>query len=699
MRKKEIEAVPYITVSIDAVKEGAGYVAATAWKNFGNKRHILLEVYRNDETCLKTPLVRYVANHKEWAVFYPAPGVWTKESIDAGGDLVWRKAEIRQGLCLRAGSEEAVLRCRQDLDRIRNFFRKITVWDDGAWQDYFKKHEDGIRHAADRKKRTARHRRLEERIKATPELREQEILDWAGGKMNMSRHYLYYKVQGRKADVCCSACGGVAHAWWDPGELYEDAVCKKRIPKPYEGGVGHCILCGLFGIYRPQGKAKHLTEEKISVFTADKYKNDGVVLRYVDVFKTWGLQTVPDGRGQPEMLGAYEEMEAVEVARTYFVPGKKPQTDYHKHNPYMGGSYWDDCNLYGMNNIVIRDSPVHPAAWEALKGTFLQYSAMDEYVRERGTVNALEYLERYTHWPQIEMLVRMKLYGVASSMISGRCGIIAGPAAARPEDFLGIRKDQMKLLIETKGDLEVLDILQTERRMGQRWTPGQVMALAEISPTRHQLDRALAVMTVQKLLNNISGYAGCGYGTGCRSAVERLRNTAITYFDYLDMRADLGYDLANTVYQKPRNLPGAHHEMVMEMNREEMDARLKDVAQRYPNIRKRYRKLKNRYFYADENFLIRPAVSAEEIVMEGRVLHHCVGRDIYLRKHDEGESIILLLRRQTEPGIPYITAEVRNGHIVQWYGAYDRKPDERNMQEWLGRYTTILECRRKGLAG
>lgn len=78
---------------------------------------------------------------------------------------------------------------------------------------------------------------------------------------------------------------------------------------------------------------------------------------------------------------------------------------------------------------------------------------------------------------------------------------------------------------------------------------------------------------------------------------------------------------------------------------------------------------------------------------EGRLLHHCVGGDNYLRKHNEGESYILFLRQQEAPEIPYITVEIdeKQHRIRQWYGAHDRKPDEQRMQKWLNDYIDRLK--------
>lgn len=92
-------------------------------------------------------------------------------------------------------------------------------------------------------------------------------------------------------------------------------------------------------------------------------------------------------------------------------------------------------------------------------------------------------------------------------------------------------------------------------------------------------------------------------------------------------------------------------------------------------------------------YIIRPARSAEEIVMEGRILHHCVGGAGYLNKHDTGQTYILMLRFKDAPDIPYITVEVdaKIERIVQWYGDKDSKPDQKNIQRWLDMWLRKLQ--------
>ena len=159
------------------------------------------------------------------------------------------------------------------------------------------------------------------------------------------------------------------------------------------------------------------------------------------------------------------------------------------------------------------------------------------------------------------------------------------------------------------------------------------------------------------------------------------------------MRIQRGYDLNNTIYQYPRDLRAAHEQMVMESHKEEMDKRFREVAEKFPNIKHIYRELRKKYYYEDDDYIIRPARAAEEIVMEGRLLHHCVGGDNYLRKHNNRETYILMLRFKQKPKEPYITVEIDSGrpYIKQWYGKRDTKPDKKNIDTWLDNYLEFLK--------
>ena len=84
------------------------------------------------------------------------------------------------------------------------------------------------------------------------------------------------------------------------------------------------------------------------------------------------------------------------------------------------------------------------------------------------------------------------------------------------------------------------------------------------------------------------------------------------------------------------------------------------------------------------------------MILEGNRLHHCVGNERvgYLRKCNEGEDIILVLRHTKTPDMPYITVEVGNdGKILQWFGVYDTQPNFKSNEAWLKRYIKQLDVK------
>lgn len=695
MRKKEIERIPYLGLKKISRKKDVKYIGVTAVKNVGNKKHLFLEVYKNKKESKMVPVVRIILTKKEFWNYFPETEQWTRQKVekDGGyGNWIWgEKADTWEQM-----EKENVLQSTEDLERIKKFCKiKIPVYYEARWWQYIYKHEDDLATAAridrEHRKFVCRQEALKDRMAHTAKLPEKRILEYADRIYFQKEHHLYYKKYGSWTKIACSKCGGVTDARWRDGISYESQF-QKHTEEPREGKSGKCPMCGAVGTYKCQGKIKGEYSKKIHLFLGQRYKEDGAVLRYVEIEKAWTLGFI-EGNDGPEMYNAAEELSGVEVARAYFEPGKKVQIDYHKHDLYRNEDVWDDCNLYGLANIDIKAAPIMSETYEELKNTIFRYSGLKEYADKEGKVNPIDYLERYQQIPQLEILSKIGLTEIVRRITRGECGVIEDQNAKRLDDFLGIQRERTDQLIRTGGNGKLLDAMKTEKRLDQHWTEKQVEQMAETGLRTDSAGIALRYMTVQKMLNRIAKYAGCEYGTKCSTVIERIRRTAITYTDYLRMREERGYDLHNSVYQQPRELQAAHDQMVAEINQEKVEKRLKEVKEKYSGIREQYRKLRKDFFYEDDTYLIRPARSAEEIVTEGRILHHCVGGNNYLEKHNEGRSYILMLRFRENPETPYITVEIgtESKKILQWYGEHDKKPDEQHMSKWLQEYLQKLK--------
>ena len=83
----------------------------------------------------------------------------------------------------------------------------------------------------------------------------------------------------------------------------------------------------------------------------------------------------------------------------------------------------------------------------------------------------------------------------------------------------------------------------------------------------------------------------------------------------------------------------------------------------------RYRKAN--LSFTDGDFTIVCPTQGDDLITEGRRMHHCVGS--YVNSVKEGRCFILFVRRTNAIDTPYITCEVYpNGRINQYYLAYDR---------------------------
>lgn len=696
MKKKAIEKIPYLGLKQTSRGQDVKYIGVTAVKIVGHEKHLFLEVYRNEKGSMNIPVVRIAVTKKDFGTYYPDKDTWTREKIAQDYyyslALVWDKAGGRAERNTRAKAN--ILASEEDMQRIEKFCGK-NEWYKSEWWEHIYRFQDSIVHEEKRRRENRKYERrqqaLKDRQEHTPELPEAEILEKADRFYFHQKHFLYYKKRGCRVQIACTKCGGVTEARWKGGMSYESQF-QKWVDPPKEGYTAPCPMCGEIGEYKCQGKVKGTHNKRIYAFIGQKYKETGMVFRYIELIKEWKLELMA-GDKEEIMHNASEEISGIEIARAYLMPGEKTQIDYHKHSWIDGKDYWDDCNLYGNANITIHAGRILPHTYREMRGTIFQYSALQEYEKMVPEVDPIRYLERYLEIPQLEMIVKMGLSEIAASMVRCECGIITDTHAKRPDKFLGIRKERVQQLIRNKGDRSLLEIMKMEKNLKQNWTEEQIEHLAVTRLKQGQIEQALRYMSLQKLLNRIGRYAGCRYESACLRAQERIRHMAVTYTDYLSMRVSLGYDLNNSVYQQPRDLEAAHNKMVAELNKEETDKRLQEVKKRFACIRNSYRKLRNQYFFEDDDYIIRPARSAEEIVTEGRVLHHCVGGDSYLGKHNDGQTYILMLRFSKEPEIPYITVEIeRDTHrIIQWYGSHDRKPDKEHMQKWLDDYVGHLK--------
>ena len=118
--------------------------------------------------------------------------------------------------------------------------------------------------------------------------------------------------------------------------------------------------------------------------------------------------------------------------------------------------------------------------------------------------------------------------------------------------------------------------------------------------------------------------------------------------DYWRMAVERGYDFNDINIRYPQNIIRSHDTLASEIKYEQDKEKERLFVERFNALYK--------FSYCTDEFEIHPARSPEEMVHEGKVLHHCVGS--YVDSHANGKTAIFFIRRRNVPDKPYYTLEL-----------------------------------------
>jgi len=489
----------------------------------------------------------------------------------------------------------------------------------------------------------------------------QGFYEWAKCMLYGNEKFLVYKRETKyRVLISCCNCGTT---YTDRTNSISPNV--QSIKTPRDGEIGKCRWCDNRGKYKPKGRFKPQMEIKMC-YLFQNLSDGGVVIRYFCVY----LNQYYEGHN----------ISFVERARIFLNINKKPRLYWNYSWDNDSNKHFSSYNESGAGNYNLTDAHIYPGYMEVLKasslkhGDFRNYAYTTTYVNCRpGNEDYIEALATYAYYPQIEYLYKAGLEKVVRRLV--RFHGVDGTINKKGKNLAGILKiktNRLELIKKEKGDLTLLQVLQLEKRHDFKLTDAQIEWLKG-HITRYgfkkELSLILKYMSLTKVINRVNEYKDKEY--------EGKEYSAWTEFkDYIGMREELGYDMTNTVYLHPHSLKEAHAAMVEEKEKKQNSEYIAQMMERYSNIPQHFKKLQKKYGMESNGYIFIPAHDAKEIILEGRTLHHCVGRETYLSKHNRGESSIIFMRDIKTPDVPYVTIEVKGEKIIQWYGAHDIKPKD-----------------------
>lgn len=674
MQKKEIEKIP----PLKAEKAAAGYKATAVSKAIKIKKadYLIIDIFENKKKSLSRYIVRIVLNIKEYANHFP-DGRWTEQKIQTKSyDYIWESSGHNVSI-----REDEIFVSPESTKVIKNTLHKFNkkIYTQGDWYSAVASYEDRI--SADRQiiAERAKEKACIERnatVQPTPE----KFIEWA--KTLHGAGCIYYQRKGNRAEFTCSKCGKTYVKKCIKGESYE-ASFESRAEIPRKGEKAVCSLCKAEGYYQHKGRCLNgVYSMTKTAYLIQPHKADTAVIRQYTIERQL-------------KVGVPEKYIITECGR-YFIGANIQQKDWNRKywNEKEKGwlNEWSYKNNWGYCSNKDEEGYLWPDS--SIGDTYLKYSQIIQYSERVKKFKPTYYADAYKRYPELEIIIKLKMDRLADRIVKGYQWLKINEGSSICER-LGIRKSDMKALIREKGEWEYLEVLRLEKEKGISLREDERKKLqTHIGLLRgNALDTALEHMTMRKFINRLEKYSGCSMEASCGYAYEQTRHTITTYLDYLTMRQALHNDLNNPIHLYPRRINEAHAVMVRETDGKKSEAYIKQKEEKYSLIKQNFNEYMKKYYYEKEQLFIRPAMSAEEIILEGRIQHHCVGGDNYLKKHNDKETVILLLRHKDEPDTPYVTAEadIKGNKILQWYSAYDKKADKEQNDKWLSEYEEKLK--------
>ena len=544
-----------------------------------------------------------------------------------------------------------------------------------AFQEVVKKRKLAERH----KKETDMIDSTMKPIKDVPK----EFFNWVWEEgMKFSRYLIYKNLGKNKAECECTYCKKT-------GTINRKTIRLRNNEK------GECPFCGSPVTIKAKGRMPYKNKDERWFAYIDPTE-DGFVFRYFlaerRLIKEENIQT--------------EECVSELCRVIYTFPKGKPVYTAYEWNVYRqrgelrwcpGSGKWNcgNCILYPGNL---------PQAWEH---TPMKYSGLEYLSRNApDTVCGYEYaIKYYIKYPKLEWIIKMGLNNLAIHLIDCERSIYTGGAekinmeADTVYRILGLNKINTKILQQTDGGPNYLRLLQIAESIGLQFKPEQLKEyyntfgcntdLLKQSGRKKSLHKIVKYIAKEsekysKEERDCSTSWHYGYIKRKDPEIERQRNMAKDWVEYLGWCKELRYDTNNMFIYMPKNFKAVHDRTAEEYQALQDKKTAEEKRKREAAAKKAMEETKkalaeilkqndgtDAFLIKGKGLILIVPKTGDEIREEGAALHHCVGS--YVDRVAKGETSVFFIRKEDSPDKPYFTLEWKNNDIAQCRGLHNRE--------------------------
>ena len=158
------------------------------------------------------------------------------------------------------------------------------------------------------------------------------------------------------------------------------------------------------------------------------------------------------------------------------------------------------------------------------------------------------------------------------------------------------------------------------------------------------------------------------------------------YLDYWNACNYLGLNMTDEKNRYPHDFKRWHDIRIDEyhtMLARDDEQKRKDFYEKFAAVAEKYLGLQ---YNSKADYVAIIALSPSDLVREGQILEHCVGRMNYDQKFVREESLIFFIRTKDAPNTPLVTVEYSPSRkkILQCYGKNDSAPND-NILEFVNK--------------
>lgn len=491
-----------------------------------------------------------------------------------------------------------------------------------------------------------------------------DLVQWALGQCIFQQEYLIYKAsrgyepledQMRPAvEVVCTHCGekffaekvdagGCSAAYSTaPFGWYHPEVSESVI----SGSITVCPVCGCDVKVVHVGNIPRGIEKCAWITTMSRLPIEGRQDRFV--LTDWRVkrQIAKSGDSQyttdPYSAWVVEEKKVVRLMG-YMKTMSSAISSLHK---------WEQRKTF--HDVYGEESMVYPWDKSILDGTTAENCKLDLY-QDAGGKRLVTYLALWRKRPAVENLLVQGCGYFLSELIdrARNSGYDHGGIPKlkdvnwkekRPAQMLGLNKEEFRHMRRMRWNVEDLE----------RYRLVKTASLPLKLPEDMQLLRSSPDYEINRILQE--GPPGDFWRI--LRYLKKQKESWSTLQDYWRMAREDGRDLEDSLVRWPRSLGASHARQIEERQaaeaRKEAAKRAEQIAARATLFQARAQEL-DKLSFALGGLMIRPCANEEELVLEGKLLHHCVAT--YAKRHAAGKTAILFVRHAAEPDTPFFTLE------------------------------------------